>query len=314
MKARKLCKINQYDWVVSVSHPFSGHMVAWLIRKCVHEFRWFVDIGDPFCLMEEPAPNNRRIYSALNRWVESRILDRADAISVTTESTQQLYEAQFLTTRGKVHLIPPLLSLPEMPTPSIRTTDEPLRLVYIGTLYRKLRGPGFLLACLSALKQALHKANFERLVELHFYGALNDCAEDLAACPQEVRGAVIVHGMVGRAEALQAMVDADILVNIGNDSESQLASKVVEYMAIGKPILNLVSHPRDRSVVVLMDYPSALTLERDEGITHITIAKLCKFVQAPPVVPASFAAAVHERYSVARIAGSYEAVLNSVKA
>ncbi len=313
-KARKLYQENQYDWVVSVSHPFSGHMVGWLMRKHMIGARWFLDIGDPFSLMDEPAPNNSRIYLALNRWMEAKVLDRADAISVTTESTQKVYEAEFPRARGKVYLIPPLLSLPDIAPPSQRVTGETLRLVYVGTLYRKLRSPNFLLACLAAFKSASQEAKIDHRVELHFYGALNDCVADLAACPQEIRDAVIVHGMVGRAEALQAMIDADILVNIGNDSETQLASKVIEYMAVGKPILNLVSHPGDRAVAALMDYPSALTLVRDEGVTSVTVAALFKFLLAPPVVPASVAVAARERYSVARITNDYEAVLNSVDA
>lgn len=311
-RARELCRATQFDWVISVSHPFSGHMVGWLIRKHAREARWFVDIGDPFCLMDEPAPNNRRLYAFLNRWMESKILAGANAISVTTESTQELYETHFLGVHGKVHLIPPLLSLPESPTPSPRTSDEPRRLVFVGTLYRQLRSPSFLLSCFSALKQVLCEAHSDLRVELHFYGALNDCAEELAACSPEVRDTVIVHGLVGRAEVLQAMLDADVLVNIGNDSEAQLASKVIEYMAVGKPILNLVSLERDTSVAALADYPAALTLARSEGLPPAIVATLREFVLTPPAVPAAVAAAVRERYSAFRVADDYEAILNSM--
>jgi hypothetical protein len=50
------------------------------------------------------------------------------------------------------------------------------------------------------------------------------------------------------------MKDVDVLVNIGNDSAAQLASKVIEYLALGKPVLNLVSIDRDASVAELADY------------------------------------------------------------
>lgn len=308
-KARDLCRTHRFDWVISVSHPFSGHVVAWLIRKHAPGAQWFVDIGDPFCLMAEPSPNNRRLYARLNRWIESRILDRADAISVTTESTQRLYEAHFPGVCGNIHMMPPLLSLPDVaPTVQRHSGGSTIRLVFVGTLYRRLRSPRFLLECFSAVAAALPQG----AIELHFYGAINDCKDELDACPVAVREAVVTHGLVGRTEVLQAMVDADVLVNIGNDSESQLASKVIEYMAVGKPILNLISLVSDTSVAALADYPAALTLSRDAGISPASMAMLRDFVLAPPIVPMAVAAAMRERYSATRISTDYEKILCSI--
>lgn len=309
--ARDLHAAHRYDWLISVSHPFTGHLVALLSGARAHGARWFVDIGDPFHLMDEPAPNNRRLYRRLNRTVEARIVAGADKISVTTESTQRLYATHFGLPAERIAVVPPLLSLPAPQPRTLQVADAPLRLVFVGTLYSKLRSPRFLLACLSALQQALREACPGRQVELHFYGALNDCAHELAACPAAVGGAVVMHGMVGRAEVLQAMIDADVLVNIGNDSETQLASKVIEYMAVGKPILNLISLARDTSLAALADYPAVLTLERDAGLPPATIARLRDFVLTPPTVPAEVAAAVRERYSAETIAARYAALLES---
>lgn len=305
--ARALHAEHRYDWIVSVSHPFTGHLVGLLARAHAHGGRWFVDIGDPFHLMDEPAPNNCRLYRWLNRAVEARVVAGADALSVTTESTQHLYATHFGLPAAHFVVVPPLLSLPPAPPPTPRAAEAPLRLVFVGTLYRKLRSPRFLLTCLAALQEAQQG----RRLELHFYGALNDCADELAGCLPAVRDVVVMHGMVGRAEVLQAMVDADVLVNIGNDSESQLASKVIEYMAVGKPILNLVSLARDTSVVALADYPAALTLARDEGLPQATVALLRDFVLAPPAVPPAITAAVRESYSAENIAARYAAILEA---
>jgi len=242
--------------------------------------------------------------------MESRILDCADAISVTTESTQRLYEAQFPRVCGKMHMMPPLLSLPDAVSPAQRyLSNNPIRLVFVGTLYRRLRNPRFLLECFSVLAAALPQGT----IELHFYGAINDCADEFDACPATVRETVVKHGLVGRAEVMQAMIDADVLVNIGNDSESQLASKVIEYMAVGKPILNLISLVDDTSVAALADYPAALTLSRDSGISSSTVERMRDFVVAPPIVPSTVSAAVRERYSAARISAEYEKILSLMK-
>ncbi len=306
-KARALCREHRYDWIVSISHPFSGHLVGWLALPPAPGPRWLVDIGDPFHLMQEPSPNNRRLYAWLNRWVESRILHRADAVSVTTESTRDLYEQHFPAARGKTHLVPPLLSLPPMSEAPARERQGSVRLVFVGTLYRRLRSPRFLLACFSALVAAMPG----RPIELHFYGATNDCAEELAACPEPARSSLFVHGIVSRSRVHEAMMEADILVNIGNDSASQLASKVIEYMSVGKPILNIVSLASDASLVALAGYPALLTLVRSETPSSEDLASLRRFVEAPPTVDPSTVAQVRDRYSAAHIAGLYRSILES---
>lgn len=303
--ARKLCQDQQYDWIVSVSHPFSGHVVGWITQKHARGARWFVDIGDPFHLMEEPSPNNRRLYAHLNRWIETRVLALADAISVTTESTQLLYAAHFPSSRGRIHLMPPLLSLP----PASAATDSRLsrhvfRLVFVGTLYRRLRSPVFLLQCFSALIAAMP----DRDLELHIYGAVNDCGEELAACPEPARARLFVHGVVERAVVHVAMLEADLLVNIGNDSTSQLASKVIEYMSVGKPILNIVSSESDTSLSVLADYPAMLTLTRSAAPSGADVEALRAFVGHPPLVHPTVVACVRAQYSAQHVAKLYRLV------
>lgn len=114
-KAKYLCKKTKYDWIISSSHPFTGHVVGLLTRIISPKSRWLVDISDPFFDMKESAPNNRSLYAAINRAVEAKIIDISDVISVTTEATQILYQTTFPSSTGKIHVIPPMLSLPEPP-------------------------------------------------------------------------------------------------------------------------------------------------------------------------------------------------------
>lgn len=304
--ARSLCAKNRYDWIVSVSHPFTGHLIALLARPAAPSVCWFVDIGDPFSLMKEPSPNNHRLYRWINQGVEARVLAAADVISVTTLATQRLYESNFAMPSGKVRVVPPLLSLPKGRPSSWTADDVTLKFVFVGTLYRRLRSPRFLLACYAALQSALP----ERCMELHFYGAMNDCADELGAISGETAKTIFSHGLVSRTEVLQAMTDASVLVNIGNDSEAQLASKVIEYMAVGKPIINLTSLSADASLIALADYPAVLNLRSQmDTPSAACIENLRNFVLALPVVPADAVEAVRLRYSAEHVAGIYENLL-----
>lgn len=304
--AHALCKKHEYDWIISVSHPFTGHVIGMLAKRSSPKSRWLVDISDPYSDMKEPSPNNNQIYSQLNRIVEDRVVVGAEAISVTTYSTRTLYEASFPATMGKVVVIPPLLSLPRLFPRSNRPGDGTIRLVFVGTLYKKLRSPKFLLACISALSQTLP----ERRLELHFYGTINDCESDLSSLPESMKSLVLVHGLVSRERVAQAMIDADVLVNIGNDSESQLASKVIEYMAVGKPILNLVSVGRDAAADVLAGYPAALTIAKRSEIPSLDVVnEIRSFVLEPPQVHQSHIDTILQRYSEEYVSGLYEWIL-----
>ena len=110
------------------------------------------------------------------------------------------------------------------------------------------------------------------------------------------------------------MVDEDVLVNIGNHSEAQLASKVVEYMAVGRPILNLVSIARDASVTALADYPAALTLHREPdwrqtGLRPETLHAVTNFLFDLPAVSPMHAQAARMRYAPEQVAQQYAEIL-----
>jgi glycosyltransferase involved in cell wall biosynthesis len=147
-------------------------------------------------------------------------------------------------------------------------------------------------------------------LELHFYGSINDCSDYFTFCPDAIKPMVFVHGLCTRERVAQAMVDADILVNIGNNSEEQLASKVVEYMSVGKPVLNIISIKGDVSIAELEGYPAKLTIMRShEAPSEDVIEAIRSFVLKPPPVDRSCVNKIRSRYSTKRIAGLYESIL-----
>lgn len=305
---RELQNNKQFDWIISSSHPFSGHLVALLGRNAQGvTTRWLVDISDPYCLMREPSPYNRLLYGWLSKCVEMRVIANADMLTVTTNSTAEIFGTAFPGCQTKTQVIGPLMSLPVTP-PRTRQPDGVLRLVYVGTLYRQLRNPAFLIDCVAALRQAYPNMP----LEVHFYGALNDCGEQLLAYAKMPSPYVFIHGMVNRVKVQQAMVNADVLVNIGNDSEVQLASKVVEYMAVGQPILNIISIENDASVIALRDYPSLLTIKHTGVKPSAELVNLLhEFLTNLPVVDVRIPGIIRERYSPANITRQYEQLLSA---
>src|SRR5262249_55086558 len=138
-KAHALEAAVAYDAVISVSHPFTPHLVGLAGKRRRPARRWVVDVGDPFSLLAEIPLNNRALYGALTRRAEAAVLRAADAVAVTVERCRADYEAAFPESRGKFAVIPPLLSLPARgEARSFAFEPSGVHLACVGTLYRAL--------------------------------------------------------------------------------------------------------------------------------------------------------------------------------
>lgn len=303
-----LVRAYRHDAIVSVSPTFSAVLVGRAAHRAYPKSRWILDFGDPFSLQEEAPPNNTALYGSLNRRVERDALSRADAISVTTPETAARYAAAFPESARKLHVIPPLLSIPEAgaETP-LFAQDGVVRFVYVGTLYRGLREPQFMLDLFELL--CARGPGVRR--ELHLFGDAHAFAELLAERQRSLGAALRVHGTVPRETVARAVRGADVLVNIGNATRDQIPSKVVEYAASGKPILNIARSTHDSSTEFLRDYPATLTiLDRGEKPTDAQLEALIAFLGGPPrrVTSAEIDAWLAP-YRIARIGASYRELL-----
>jgi glycosyltransferase involved in cell wall biosynthesis len=265
--------------LVSVAPSFTSVAVGRALRRRRGGLRWVIDLGDPFSFLVETPPNNLFLYKGLNRRFERAAFRAADAVSVTNRRTAERYGTEFPESSGKLAVIPPLLSAQVSPAPA-RAQGGALRIVYLGTLYQGLREPDFLLA----LFDAACAASSEYPLELHFYGEAGACVPALERHRAESGGRVQLHGVVSRNEALAAMRSADVLVNLGNETAFQLPSKVVEYAAAGKPVVNIASHHEDSSIEFFRAYPQALNIVSAGGApSDAQAAEFTAFVSRPPV-------------------------------
>ena len=82
-RAKSLCGAETFDAVITVSHPFTGHLVGRSLKRVLPGLRWIADIGDPFSLADTVASNNQLLYRGLNKRTEAAVLRECDAVSVT---------------------------------------------------------------------------------------------------------------------------------------------------------------------------------------------------------------------------------------
>lgn len=301
---RGLLAAQRFDGLVTVSHPFTPHLVGLAARRQAPALRWVADCGDPFSLFDEIPLNNLALYRGLNRRIERRVLAQADGVAVTVESCRGLYAGAFPESAAKISVVPPVVTMPAMPAEG---AADGANFAYFGRFYRVLRSPAPLLALLAGLAERRGD------VTLDIYGDLNDCADLFDAAPPALNGRIRLHGLVDAASAAAAMAKAGVLVNIGNTTAFQLPSKIFEYAATGRPILNLAQIRDDSSAAFLRDYPAALTLGPGAPGAD-EIARLDAWLSAAEPVAEDDVARLLAPHRPAAVADAYLALLGATGA
>lgn len=96
---------------------------------------------------------------------------------------------------------------------------------------------------------------------------------------------------VSRPEAVNAILDADVLLCIGNPYPVHIPSKVFEYVASGKPIIALHTLPDCPTLVYTGDYPLALNLHEstDPASAARMVTEFCLRARGQSVPPSALA-------------------------
>ena len=108
---------------------------------------------------------------------------------------------------------------------------DTVNLLFSGIIHDEYRSPQFMLEMLKTLREN----GFEKF-RVYFLGT-NE-SETLKKFTAE-NDWVIHHGNVPLEQAFATMQSADVLINIGNTFDNQVPSKIFDYFAFGKPVLNI---------------------------------------------------------------------------
>lgn len=289
------------DLLVTVSHPFTGHLVGLHLKEQWPNVRWIADVGDPFCFLEQSAPNNRALFARRNFSADHAVFGQADAVAVTCEGTREEYANRFPETADKIHVIGPLLSdLPSFDSAPPQVEPRVLRCVFGGRFYRQIRNPGPLLQWFAAQRAA----EGEFVLELHICGDLGDCADLFDPLPEGVS----LHGFLPHEKALEFLRSGHVLIHMGNANTFQLPSKVVEYVALGRPILNFAQVPNGAAARFFQGFERTLTINATEpGFPESTQESVCSFLREALLNPVVIRSPEQiEAFGTTSIARQYE--------
>lgn len=237
-KAFELLDTHSFDQIITVSLPFTGHMVGLAVRKKYPELPWLADIGDPFTIQARPL-NNAVFYGRWSRGFEKRVLETAEVVTITHQTVLAAFQRKFGSAANRMQVIPPLLHPPMASRPDSgwwqRMTSDAtaIHLGYFGAFYAPVRTPDAFLDLLDTT--IARRPDLARRFQIHFFGEIfPEFWARLSRYPN-----ILLHGLRPRAEVRVFMRRMDMLLHIGNSTEYQFPSKAVEYFASGKPVVHL---------------------------------------------------------------------------
>ena len=114
-------------------------------------------------------------------------------------------------------------------------------LLYAGTLYHNIRNPKILVDLKTCLPESF---------DLVFCGSC-DNPKDMEMLKE---AGIICKGYCSQEVLSKEVENASILINIGNLVRNQLGSKLIDYIATGKPILNITQFEECPTIKVLQTY------------------------------------------------------------
>ena len=240
---------NPIDVIVSTMEPFPAADAAARIR-CKKRILYLMD--PPACISggQSTAYRNRRLH---------RILAAHDVILTTPFVKTALTENGFAQFEKKIISV----SFPLIERHDIRanTTDGRIHLLFCGWLYSNIRSPKYFMDILSRLD--------ERFV-VTFMG--RECEKLTERFDIQTKAEVITLPQQPYEVALQAMADADVMINIGNSVPVHMPSKTLEYINTGKPFVNFYKMDDCPTLYYTKRYP--LCLNMSEKDTNLDAAAL----------------------------------------
>lgn len=276
-KAIQLLEKYPIDRFYSVALPFTSHLVGLHLKRRFPAIPWYADTEDPLSIPEATFVNNRSLYRSLNRWLEKRILKKADQHFVTTTALAQHYRE--LWPAVNLAIVPPIMEMKDyFPAPVTKKEDGiAYRMVYFGSLIPKVREPDKVIAFLSRFFRRQKNSQVE--ISFDFFGSVTE--EHEAEIREATRQGIPVHhrGLLPKSEVQKMMRRYNFLINIGNNNPYQLPSKLAEYIALGKPIINFIQIPEDTSARFLTGHPYCLNLPLYDKDWEKLLAAFCVFLQ-----------------------------------
>ena len=243
-----------FSHILSVINPVDAHIIAHRIKT--DREKWVLYYLDSFVFNEAYTGKPERRMGTERRWAR-----KADGV---------IHSAGMRAENAR-HGYDPFGDLPQIDVPlpnfeiresefvgdAHRTGSDKIVLRYTGMFYSNIRRPDELLRFLDTLDPDRYTAEF--------YGP---CCDYMRMHFQKMPACLQLKGTVSTQKCRELTASADILLNVGNTTANQVPSKIFEYIASGKPVLNFYTNENEPGLAYLRRYPCARSVRSADEVTQ----------------------------------------------
>jgi len=236
LRGIRLLRAHDITHIYTTNPPHSTHLVG-LVLKALCKVHWVADFRDLWLF---DKPHQTKTAERVERWMERKVVEYADAIALTTDRMADKFRQTYSKVREtKFVTICNGYDAEDFNSILLPGDRRKFTLTYIGSFYDK-RTPEPLLHGVSELvagNQIPRDALEIRLVGncRHVNGrSTNDIAASLG-----LSSVVVVIDSVPYKRALEYVVNSDLLVLLAPDQPYEIPAKAYEYLAAGVDVLAL---------------------------------------------------------------------------
>lgn len=253
----KLCYENTYAAVIAVTNPPEAVEAVYRARKKTKNGQFIIYEIDPASnRYKTPTGIIEKYWSCKTRHWEKKMYLEADTVIHMKTHLKHFSSAYFSDFINKtIYLDIPNLNINTYVSKNDYKHKEKV-LLYSGAFYPIMREPDYMLNTLSRLTQ--------ETVKLVIYtGRMQDKIRHIC---NEKNMNFGLNSLVSQEEIEKKIAESDILLSIGNRDSDFLPSKVLSYIAAGKPIIHYYFDENDVSLPYLKKYGNALLINTEETV------------------------------------------------
>jgi glycosyltransferase involved in cell wall biosynthesis len=267
------------DVVFSSALPITTHMVGGIVAGLTRR-PWIADFRDPWIGNPFVAPPGR-----LKRWLQPRterwVIKRAARVTFAMDLLREQYAERYPDQALKFVYIPNGYDRADL----IEMAPEPheagrFHILFAGSLYRPQELDAFLGGVEMLVKR---RPEMRDRLRVHFVGRVNEANGRTGAeysKPERLGDVISFEGFVPRDVALARMAGADALLQLMPDEPGTrmfVGGKLLEYLAMDRPILAVMPHGEGRQLV------DSLPTGRSADVDPASVADVVeRLVDDPP--------------------------------
>jgi glycosyltransferase involved in cell wall biosynthesis len=309
--ALKLHRRERFEVIYSTAPPFTGHLVAYLVKKMTG-LPWVADFRDPWAR----APWKSELMAGTLRgraaeFLEAKFIHAADRVILNTDWTSREFAEFYGAPMAKKFTVIPNGFDPEDFSSEQFPAHKNNKLVitHTGSLYRK-RDPGDFFEALGKLLATGQIKPDE--IELRFVGGIAPELYGSFQYAEALRHVVQVIPPVSHREALAFQAESDVLLILQPGTSMSIPGKIFEYIAMRKKILALT--PAGATADVVRRHDLGLVVEPDDAnAIQAALLQLVKEFRNGGIKPPAVDGAFHQYDGVTLTRRLHEELLDCVE-